>query len=447
MIGLLYYILLNIELTALLLVVVHYIYLEPFFVLKRNCYILFTVYLISIMLLYTLMRSGWIGDGSFLPVLFCGIYILCIRKEHKIRGLFLPIPILGLCIGMLMPFFIIPDLFISRQQINLFINYCADAIVVVFLVLFAVKGKKWRENFAIEVQHRRLELWERRLLNASGVFLFFLLILLLFLFVEEDKMKEIPFYIRLIIALFSFLSMYLTFVVLALILQGNKRNYYKNTASLNEHYLQVQFNHFKAYRETQKETRRIRHDMKNHLHCLHHLAEKGDLNEIMAYINEMDNEISRIDTILHSGNEMADLICSEKNILARKYGITIHITGVLPSEGFLAPIDVCTIFSNALDNAIEETKNRDQRNRWISIDISGQGKMIVLQFKNPMDPRKNISPLGITTKKDPENHGFGLQNIQTAVKKYQGDLSIYPEEQDGGKVYVLKVCLVLNERR
>ena len=82
------------------------------------------------------------------------------------------IPIMGISMGILMPIMCLPDvLFQVPEVIGAII---VDSLTVILLLFFSWKGKKWREKFELEMQYRKLQRWESRLLICVGVLLFWL---------------------------------------------------------------------------------------------------------------------------------------------------------------------------------------------------------------------------------------------------------------------------------
>ena len=87
--------------------------------------------------------------------------------------------------------------------------------------------------------------------------------------------------------------------------------------------------------------------------------------------------------------------------------------------------DICTIFGNALDNAIESVSLiEDPEKRLIHIAISHKKNFVLIQISNYCEntiTMKNGYP--VTTKADKGNHGFGLKSIRYTVEKYHGSLN------------------------
>ena len=144
---------------------------------------------------------------------------------------------------------------------------------------------------------------------------------------------------------------------------------------------------------------------------------------------------------IRCGNDTADAILNEKNARAEKSGAVIEVEGRLPQDCGIDVLDICTIFSNALDNALEYLEGAQPAKKWIRIRISGQGNMWLFQFENPVMEDAKILPVGKTgkdrmagadrtfRKKGSEHtagavrqnddgwHGFGIMNMERTAEK------------------------------
>ena len=87
---------------------------------------------------------------------------------------------------------------------------------------------------------------------------------------------------------------------------------------------------------------------------------------------------------------------------------------------------ICTIFGNALDNAIEcERKIPDKEKRLIHVTVSQQKNFLILRFENYFEGQLDYNEGKlVTTKKEKEFHGYGIKSIRYTVSKYEGALSI-----------------------
>ena len=80
----------------------------------------------------------------------------------------------------------------------------------------------------------------------------------------------------------------------------------------------------------------------------------------------------------------------------------------------LDAVDLCVIFGNALDNAIEACEKLENH-RMINISAIYDDNQLICKIANTaLQGTSNLQ----TTKADKENHGFGLDNIKQALSKY-----------------------------
>lgn len=102
---------------------------------------------------------------------------------------------------------------------------------------------------------------------------------------------------------------------------------------------------------------------------------------------------------------------------------------------FLDPLDISTLFGNALDNAIEACMQLPDAQRLVTVKTSRVRDMLLVLVENTMS--SSLVWNGRTTKEDPFLHGFGLANIQRTVEKYGGHCLTHGK--DG--IFTLKILL------
>ena len=109
------------------------------------------------------------------------------------------------------------------------------------------------------------------------------------------------------------------------------------------------------------------------------------------------------------------------------------VTADMRRLDFIDDMDICIIFGNALDNAIEACKKIENKSeRYIHIKNVVLPEYMLLNISNSFSGEfKTENALFVTTKKDSENHGFGLKNIRSSVEKYGGTMTAKadPEKQ------------------
>ncbi|MBE6790029.1 MAG: GHKL domain-containing protein [Ruminococcaceae bacterium] len=189
--------------------------------------------------------------------------------------------------------------------------------------------------------------------------------------------------------------------------------------------LSLQETSIKNLENAYNRTRTFRHDIKNHLLTMNILAENGDIDEIKKYLKEMSGIIDESSYVRITGISAVDAILNEKLYEAQSHNITTNYDVMKMEKNSIKPVDMCIILSNALDNAIEANQTIDDPDgRYIKLKMYGNGSYTVISVTNPTDkiPVKSSGNSYITSKKDNENHGFGLKSIENTAKKYDGEM-------------------------
>ena len=168
-----------------------------------------------------------------------------------------------------------------------------------------------------------------------------------------------------------------------------------------------------------EELRRFRHDYKNHMIVVNALLESGKTEEARNYLSAMQEPLQDAMHKIKSGNFVADTLLNHKSQAATEIQAALHFAGSIPAEG-IRNDDLCTILSNLLDNAIEACRNVSCE-RDIFVEAKRNRNQFQLSITNCTLDFSNESMHG-TTKPDRRNHGFGLKNVERAVKKYNGAL-------------------------
>ena len=176
----------------------------------------------------------------------------------------------------------------------------------------------------------------------------------------------------------------------------------------------------------------LHHDMKNHLLAIRSLTSsegpgiQNDQSErIETYVNTLLDALSDYETTIDTGNALLDGLLSQKTIDARSKGISFQIVADFSKLNFMSDTDICTVFGNALDNAIEATSAiEDPGRRSISLKDEVSAGQLILYFINPYNGNIEFENDMPATKKDRGLHGIGLTNLKKTVDKYNGSVHI-----------------------
>lgn len=183
---------------------------------------------------------------------------------------------------------------------------------------------------------------------------------------------------------------------------------------------------YKRIEESYNRTRELRHDLKNHILSLKGIAENGSKEELSEYLEKMTDAVEEATYVSMSRNNAVDAVLNEKMLYAQKHGISTHFDVTSLENMNIPPMDICTILSNALDNAVEAcVKIESVKERYINVKINDSSEEMIISVKNPSpDAPKRRGGAYISSKKDNENHGLGLKSIKRTVDKHKGDMLI-----------------------
>ena len=204
--------------------------------------------------------------------------------------------------------------------------------------------------------------------------------------------------------------------------------------------LKLEYSYYKELENNQIEVRKLHHDMNNHLSVIYSFLEQDNLIDAKDYFNELSDKFN-VSNRVFCKNSIVNAVINSKYNLAIENQIdcffNIDIDEILPLED----IDICSIFSNTIDNAIEACLNLDDIfSRKISLkarcdkghfsySISNSYNGII-QFNNGKYH---------STKSNSKMHGFGLENIDDIVKKYSGTLNITYSECEFKVLAIIKI--------
>ena len=125
-----------------------------------------------------------------------------------------------------------------------------------------------------------------------------------------------------------------------------------------------------------------------------------------------------------SGNAMADVILSSKMSLAQAHGIDVRVDAHIPIKLRISELDLCCVFGNLFDNAIEANDGLPEADRMIRVYMDMKGTQLYISFTNASSGGKQRKVGGrFRTTKSDEGHGFGLVHIDQIIEAAGGYLS------------------------
>lgn len=217
----------------------------------------------------------------------------------------------------------------------------------------------------------------------------------------------------------------------------------KNAITVQNELLHQQLAYQEQYSEMvgqqYQSTRRIRHDLKQSLTVLGMLIAQGDYEKAEQHLNEyIGTELSGLSSV-NTLNETLNAILNIKLVYARSHGIE---TTCMVQEGFdlLNGTEICNVFGNLLDNAIEYCKRFPDMENGISVKIKQEDNRCVILVANKLHGSVlEVNSELKTTKQDNELHGMGIESVRQIINKHDGLFNCY---EDGG-MFCARIILFL----
>ncbi|MGN0507274.1 MAG: sensor histidine kinase [Lachnospiraceae bacterium] len=186
--------------------------------------------------------------------------------------------------------------------------------------------------------------------------------------------------------------------------------------------------HYQEVENMYRQMRGWRHDYRNHIQAMKAYAANGDLSAIKAYLDELDTDLNTVDTVIKTGNAMADAILNSKISLAKAKNIPVQVDAHIPVRLNMSELDLCVILGNLFDNAMDASLSLPEGKRMIRVYLGMRNTQLYISFTN-LTAGKKMTKIGSrfkTTKG--QGHGFGLVRIDTIVERLNGYLSRNSED-------------------
>jgi sensor histidine kinase regulating citrate/malate metabolism len=180
-----------------------------------------------------------------------------------------------------------------------------------------------------------------------------------------------------------------------------------------------------------------RHDFNNHLSVIHGLLESGEADKAKNYVALLVENAVEYQSIVNIPYPALRALLNHKLSAAREARIKLRLNVGLPEGLSINEFELAAILGNLLDNAMEACALLMDVKPYIELTLKYQPDYLVVHVANPFTavPEGKRRP----EKPNPENHGFGLKNVQHLVGKHNSLLEI--KQKDG--VFEVDIALLV----
>ena len=208
---------------------------------------------------------------------------------------------------------------------------------------------------------------------------------------------------------------------------ADEKNYYEKQLIALEQQAKVQYEYYLTQAKKYDQTIQILHDVNKHIKAIEGLYGAEQEKTAGEYATKIRELLKPLIPVQYTENPILNILLTDKESVMREKGISVTIKVDNVNLNFIEPIDITTIFGNLLDNAIEATEKL-KGEKYICIKIGSYHKMIVVSIENNCNEVKWRNGFPVSNKG--KNGGIGLLNVQSSIKKYDGDLTL---KNDGNK--------------
>lgn len=186
---------------------------------------------------------------------------------------------------------------------------------------------------------------------------------------------------------------------------------------------------YSQYRQSQESIDIINHKYHDLKHQIAVLRHEKNPEKKEAYLDEMEQGIKNYESMFKTGNGVLDTLLTGVSLKCNRRNITFTCVadGTLLNQ--IHVMDLCTIFGNALDNAMEHViQIGDAEKRLIHVTVTKMAEFVLIRVENYLqDDVKFDGELPVTIKENKNYHGFGLKSMKYSVEKYHGTMEVKTE--------------------
>lgn len=170
----------------------------------------------------------------------------------------------------------------------------------------------------------------------------------------------------------------------------------------------------------------LRHDMRHFLANISAFIDNDETEKAKEYISEILQSVDQTTMHKYCKNEIVNMILSSHENEIKENRIELQHSIQIPEHLPFSDVDLTSILSNALENAIHAVLPLEAENRKIVLDLRMNGEKLLISVKNTFAEMPQIVDGMPMSKKT--GHGFGTQSIRYITEKMNGNCQFTVKE-------------------
>lgn len=395
------------------------------FFMKESCWSRRRILFLSAVCLVVLYIGSVLGSGAAVAgaIICCPVLLGVLCSEKRLYNFFMVLPAL-LIYAMLSAFPVyMLELVFDKAVTDIAgvegFSAAEIAVDVLLLALHVCTFLYCRKN-QIDLRLKLSEILLFLVYFLYSVFVVFVLTIFQGYLVENARIAAGFILLLFTVAIFAAFWFYLILF---------RRNHkLEQDIRETEQLLRTQLAYAESSAEKQEEFGILRHDLKNHLQVIGELCAGHRLAEAERYVRQLLGTPVLEGQLKLTGNNVADIVLAVKREAALREKVEFQAESQEKMLSFLEDVDVCTLLTNLLDNALEAAKTAEHGK--ISVAYLSHRNYCVLTVSNtvretvPIRDNRIRGKKRYTGKADKKAHGYGLQGVERIVKKYGGEYTL-----------------------
>lgn len=200
----------------------------------------------------------------------------------------------------------------------------------------------------------------------------------------------------------------------------NRQQVLEQSQALYQEQIARQEQHYETLVDQIERTKKARHDLRHHIVVLRQMLSDHREQEALEYLGQYEGSLNLSEKMVFSSHYKIDVILRYFYTVARENGIAVTIDTPLPERLHIAETNLCIVFANLLENALESCLKSRSEDRFIQLNTVLNRSQIVISMKNTVGGRPISCMDGFLSTKKPGRKGIGLLSIRNVAEQYGG---------------------------
>lgn len=378
------------------------------------------VYTVLVTVLF-LTPGGRFADYSTWGILlWIGMALLffCVAiKGSYFEILFIVLVVLNLYVNIMAIAKVLAGELVIPEYRDFMKNVMGMLVLALYLPFLKKLTKLYQQVVEINI---RLSFWRSIWIIPTLTYLIFFVKIIQDYWKKETDMElaDVVFVI-----LWSFSTYVFFYVTLQMISQTYRGITATEEAHMVSSHLRMQEEQYEKLLRNLEKNARLRHDWRHHLLLLDGFADRGDMDGVKGYLRQMIPVYSTEGELSVCENHAVDVILRHWAAIAKSEGVRMDLRLRIPKELFVSDMDLCIIFGNLAENAMEACKMQKEGERYIEIRAEVKGRQLIAAFRNSCS-NPVIEKDGVYYSTKHEGPGIGLSSVKRVAEKYSGLVKI-----------------------